>query len=122
MLSFNVTKVDGKFSENENRMLKQKPQLSLKNIFSGEFTSQYEEYITDQFILRDFWVRVKSNMDVLAMKKDSKGIYFGKDGYLLQKFSKPDMNILDKNIEGINKLAFGQLREPTMSIGSFVIR
>lgn len=105
MLSFNITKADGEFSENENRILKQKPQLSLNNIFSGEFTKQYEEYITDQFILRDFWVRVKANMDVVAMKKDSKGIYFGKDGYLLQKFSKPDMNILDKNIEGINKLA-----------------
>ena len=105
MLSFNITKADDQFSENENRMLKQQPQLSLKNIFSGEFTKQYEEYISDQFIFRNFWVRIKSNMDVLAMKKDSKGIYFGKDGYLLQKFSKPDIDILNKNIEGINKLA-----------------
>ena len=113
--SLNITKADGQFSENENRMLKQRPKFSLSNIFSGEFTKQYEEYITDQFIFRDFWVGAKSNMDVLMMKKDSKGIYFGKDGYLLQRFLKPDMSIIDKNIEGINKLSIKQQRDTIVS-------
>ena len=105
MFSFNITKADGQFSENENRMLKQQPVFTLNNVFSGEFTERYEEYITDQFIFRDFWVGVKSSIDVMLMKRDIKGVYFGKDGYLLQKFAKPDMTILDRNIEGINKLA-----------------
>jgi len=104
MLGFNITKADSQFSENENRMLKQQPKLSINNIFSGEFTKQYEEYITDQFIFRNFWVGAKSNTDVIMMKKDIKDVYFGKNGYLLQKFSKPDKAILDRNMEGINKL------------------
>lgn len=41
------------FSEFENRKLSSRPLLSLNSIFSGEFEENYEEYLLDNFLLRD---------------------------------------------------------------------
>ncbi|MDD2362249.1 MAG: hypothetical protein PHH84_04740, partial [Oscillospiraceae bacterium] len=36
------------FSENENRRLQELPVVSIDNIFSGRYTSQFEKYTSDQ--------------------------------------------------------------------------
>ena len=41
------------FSEFENRKLSSRPLLSLNSIFSGEFEENHEEYLLDNFLLRD---------------------------------------------------------------------
>lgn len=86
----------------ENRVLEKKPSFSINEVFSGRFTSKYEKYITDNFPFRDFFVKSKSIADVSLLKKDNKGIYMGKDGYLIEEFKEPDMKIIDTNIEAIN--------------------
>ena len=45
-----VLKPDKSFSENENRALASMPKLSLDSLLSGEFATDYETYLTDQFI------------------------------------------------------------------------
>ena len=45
------------FSEFENRKLSSKPTLSLSGVFSGEFEEEYEEYLLDNFLLRDLSVQ-----------------------------------------------------------------
>jgi hypothetical protein len=45
----------------------------------------YEEYINDQFMLRDEWITLKSLSERFLMKKENNGIIFGKDGYLFEK-------------------------------------
>ena len=46
-----VLTADKYYSENEKRTLKQFPQVSWKNIRTGKFGSDIEEYLADQFPL-----------------------------------------------------------------------
>ena len=58
----NGLKKDEQASLLENRNLKQKPEFSLAGIISGDFTKEYEEYISDQFIGRDLWIKLKAEV------------------------------------------------------------
>lgn len=80
-----ILKPDTEFSEKENRVLAQMPQLSADSYFSGEFAKDYETYMTDQFVFRDQWIRMKTAAERAALKQEVKGIYFAKDGYLIEK-------------------------------------
>lgn len=73
------------YSETENRVLAQKPQLKAAAIFSGKFETDYEKYLTDQFVWRDRWIGLKTGLERLLLKKESKDIYFAEDGYLIEK-------------------------------------
>ena len=80
-----ILKPDTEFSEKENRVLAQMPRLSADSYFSGTFAKDYETYITDQFVFRDQWIRMKTAVERATLKQEAKGIYFGKDGYLIEK-------------------------------------
>lgn len=80
-----LLKPNTEFSEKENRVLAQMPELSAQSYFSGEFAKDYEAYITDQFIFRDQWIRLKTTAERASLKQEVKGIYFADDGYLIEK-------------------------------------
>lgn len=88
------------FSEAENRYLQKKPEFSLEALQDGSFSTQYEAYLSDQFPAREAWVAVQSAAQRAVGKRDANGVYFGKDGYLLEKFEAEDLEgeTLDKNI------------------------
>lgn len=94
------------FSSNENRYLATKPKLSLQTIFSDDdkinFAVNYEKYVTDQFVLRDEWILVKSMAELGFMKRELKDVYIGKDGYLIEEHSIDNAEQTEKNI---NRLA-----------------
>ena len=96
---------DKVFSELENRTLAQKPKFNTENIQSGKFAKGFEEYVSDQFPFRDQFIAVKTASEILLQKKDSNGVYIGSDGYLLQKFETPDLELLKRNIGYINKFS-----------------
>ena len=73
------------FSENENRYLAEKPEFSLDALFEGSYTQDYETYITDQFVFRDQWITGKTAVERMMLRQDINGVYFGKDGYLMEK-------------------------------------
>lgn len=73
------------FSETENRVLAQRPQAGLTGVLNGAFESGYEDYLTDQFVLRDRWIALKTCAERLALKRESKDVYFASDGYLIEK-------------------------------------
>ncbi len=73
------------FSENENRYLAEKPTFTLEGLFEGEFTSDYESFITDQFVFRDAWIGLKTRVELLTLRKDINGVYFCDDDYLMEK-------------------------------------
>ena len=98
----NILAKDLEFSETENRILKKVPKFSWKSLKSGKFSKDFEEYVVDQFAFRDYWVSLKSESQVLLQRKDNKGVYLGKDGYLLQKPLPLNENAIDTNIEAIN--------------------
>ncbi|WP_390819108.1 DHHW family protein [Clostridium faecium] len=98
----NVLTSDKIFSDSENRNLEQLPKFSFKNLMKGKFTTNYEKYVSDQFALRDFWIGVKSDSDRIIGKKENNDVYLGKDGFLIQKFNKPEDKDLKDKVEIIN--------------------
>ncbi|MBK3497351.1 hypothetical protein JFL43_21520 [Viridibacillus sp. YIM B01967] len=102
MFSVNILTPNKTFSYAENRKLEQFPEFSFRNLTEKKFTSNYEKYISDQFAFRDFWISVKSDMERTIGKKENNGVYIGKDGFLLQKFSKPEEQDVKSKIEAIN--------------------
>ncbi|EJR57477.1 hypothetical protein IIO_05004 [Bacillus cereus VD115] len=102
MFSVNLLTPNNIFSDTENRKLEQLPEFSFQNLIGKKFTSNYEKYISDQFAFRDFWISVKSDMERTIGKKENNGVYIGKDGFLLQKFSKPEEQDVKNKIEAIN--------------------
>jgi len=73
---------DNASSAAERRPLAQLPELTAKGVFSGDYFDELEEYLLDQFPLRDTFRSLKANFQykVLGMKANN-GIYFV-DGHL----------------------------------------
>ena len=88
------------FSESENRYLQKRPKFTVSSLADGSFGEKYEKYLSDQFPGRETWVAVKVAAERLAGKEDSNGVYFGKDGYLIEKFDteKIEGEQLEKNL------------------------
>ncbi|MGI5894473.1 MAG: DHHW family protein [Candidatus Merdivicinus sp.] len=96
------------FSELENRYLKQRPTPSVRNIFNGEYSSAYEEYINDQFILRDEWITLKSYSESALLKTENNGIVYGKDGRLFDKYTDYPADQLEKNLGFLQEFMQGR--------------
>ena len=105
MFTINILIPDRDFSDMENRRLEQKPKFTMEKLFKGNYTSNYEKYISDQFPLRDFFIGVKSDCERMTGKKENNDVYLCADGYLMEKFNEPDVEDFNKKIEAINSFA-----------------
>lgn len=101
-----LLKADRLFSETENRVLAQKPKLSLEGILSGSYEKEYESYATDQFVHRDTWVMLKTRMDILLERKAIKGVYLAEDGSLIEQHlpQNYDQAMADKRVGLLREL------------------
>jgi hypothetical protein len=68
---------DREVSKDENRALKQKPSFSASALFNGELTKDFDDYYSDQFPLRDFFVSVNLKAKKLLTQ------YGGKDDVVI---------------------------------------
>lgn len=93
------------FSASENRFLAKMPVFSWESLISGEFTGDFETFLTDQFPLREFWVSVKSDTERYLQKKENNGVYFAKDHSLIERFDQPDLSKSQKNLSYIAEFA-----------------
>ncbi len=75
---------DTEYSQTENRTLAQMPKVRLQTILDGTFESDYEEYLTDQFVLRDSWIALKTTVERAAGRTQINDIYFAEDDYLIE--------------------------------------
>lgn len=98
----NFIKKDVAFSEFENRPLAQFPKFTFERLIDGTFTTQFETYVTDQFIGKTFWTGVKAKSEQAVLKKENNGVYFGKEHRLFEK-PKDIPAQLAKNIDTINQ-------------------
>lgn len=87
-----AVKPDTKMSETENRFLAQKPEFSVDAVMDGSFESKYETYLTDQFILRDQFIALKSMTEKAMQKSDIKDLYLCKDNYLIRRYTEESFN------------------------------
>lgn len=75
---------DRYFSENENRILAQKPELSASHFLSGGYAGAYEDYVTDQFAGRDKWIQLKTGTEKALGEVLINGIYLGSNDTLFR--------------------------------------
>lgn len=80
---------DQSFSEEENRVLQEKPEFSLSNYAEGSYEKKLETYTNDQFLLRNTFIKIKAAADVTGGKVEANGVYRGKDHYLIEDLTTP---------------------------------
>ena len=79
-------------SENENRFLTQAPSFSIEDILSGEYQEKLEEYLSDQIIGRDNWVKIRSSVLKSIGYNDINGVYILDDGRLIERKTQSEFN------------------------------
>lgn len=97
---------DKEFSEQENRYLSQFKAPTLETLKSGKFMEDFEDYIVDQFPLRDQWIQLKALSERTLGKQENNGVYFGTDGQtLFAQFTAPSDKDLEQRVGYVNQLA-----------------
>lgn len=104
-LSAGILQEEHTYSSAENRLLQKFPKFSVKRVLNGKFQKKYETYLSDQFPQRDSWVKFQTAAEKAFGKKESNNVYFGKEGYLLEKYTDKDLNkkIVNRNISALEK-------------------
>ena len=73
------------FSETENRTLAQLPVPNTDSVLSGSFETDYENYLTDQFVLRDAWISLRTLAERLMLHQEVHDVYLARSNYLIEK-------------------------------------
>ena len=95
---------DREFSDMENRLLAQSPEVTYDAVMKGEFQDKLESYLSDQMPMRDGLYSLKVDYERLMMKTYQNGVYFADDGYLIQEYKENPMQI-SRNVQYINDFA-----------------
>lgn len=95
---FTMIYPDTEFSEQENRVLHQKPKLTLSTLTNGQFTSEISAYFKDQFPLRNQYVGLKSTAEILMQKQQVNSVLLGDSGNLITRNDYPETIGLNSNI------------------------
>lgn len=96
---------DKEFSSLENRNLSKKPKFTISSLFNGSYIKKYESYIDDQFLFRDNFINLKSNLEYIQGKAENNNILYGKNNRLFEKIIKIDENRINENIKAIDILS-----------------
>lgn len=73
---------DRSFSPTENRTLASLPEFSWDALVDGSFTADLEEYLADQFPLRDDWMGLKSRYEYLLGKREFHDVFLAGDALI----------------------------------------
>ena len=94
------------FSEQENRYPAQFKAPTLDTLRSGKFMEDFEDYVVDQFPLRDGWIQLKALSERALGKKENNKVYFGTDGQtLFAHFNAASRDDLAQRVGYVDKLA-----------------
>ena len=99
------------FSENENRVLASMPEFSLSSLWDGSFRTGFEAWFADHFAGRDTWSALHHLVQTAAGRKDSGGVYLGKEDHLFLIPTAPEAENVKNLTEAINAFtqAYGEL-------------
>lgn len=99
----NLAIPDKDFSAQENRMLQKWPGLSLSKFMQGRLESKMTDYVNDQFLMRNTFIKVKSAYDTTLGTLESNNVIRAKDHYLMEDISKPNKKDVKDSIKGIKR-------------------
>ena len=100
----NLVTPDRAMSEQENTTLQQLPRFSFERLFDKTFTKEFEDYTSDQFVLRDQWITLKAASELALGKEENNDVSYGKEQTLIEGFDAPDKSVLDTNMGYLNQL------------------
>lgn len=113
---------DKDFSPEENRALKTAPEMSFENLFSGNLTGEFSDYMADQFPCRNFFVGLKAAAETAQLKMQNNGVILGSDGYLVARNDYPDEGNLRKNITSAANFAAAAEEKGISCVAAFAGR
>ncbi|MBR4279186.1 MAG: hypothetical protein IKT34_03310, partial [Clostridia bacterium] len=109
---------DRDFSEQENRHLQQAPSFSKESFFSGEFAEKINLYFSDQFPLRDAFVKLKGASELALLKGENNGVLYSYDQLAVKDFDfyisaieiakdtdRIDNSVIESRLTGVNRLS-----------------
>lgn len=92
------------FSEMEKRYLAQAPDFRWETVFSGAWSGQAEDYLTDHVPCRNLFVGINAYVELLAGRQRLKDVWL-EDGKLLEAPVAMDEQAITRNVNAINALA-----------------
>lgn len=110
-LAANALTPDKEFSPMENRNLAQAPQVTADDFrvawpvqnsgdfFNGTLMKDFEDYVTDQFVLRDQWIALKAGTEAMLGKQENNGVYLCEKDTLIARFDPPRTDRERKRID-----------------------
>ncbi len=91
-MAVSVFKPKQEYSDKENRFLELLPDFYIEDVLAGDYQESYENYINDQFPMREAFVAMATGIAKTTGRQDVNGVYIGKDGYLLEKYDDGDFD------------------------------
>lgn len=92
------------FSEMEKRYLAETPDFRRETVFSGDWSLQAEDYLTDHIPGRNLFVGINAYMELLLGRQELKDVWL-KDGKLLEAPVAMDEKAISRNMKAINSFA-----------------
>ena len=96
----NVIKKDTDISIAERRELATMPELTTKSLFDGTYFKKFDSYVTDQFIKRDTFRKIKIDME-LSTKGEYNNLYMY-DDYIVEEIFPLNTNSINNLTNKIN--------------------
>ena len=96
---------DRTYSAEEKRQLSQFPEFSLRSVTSGSFMDGMEDYLQDQFPLRNEAMTLKTGTQLLLGKCESQGVYYCEDDRLMERFKGMDAANYAETLEALKDFA-----------------
>ena len=96
---------DKKVSTIENKVLVQKPTLSIENILNKSYMNDMEKYLSDQFFNRESFIGKANKYKIdLLLCKYVNDVFLGQDNYLFVRDTKKDFDqeLIEKNISSLS--------------------
>ena len=96
----NITKEDTNISISERRKLATMPQLTTKSLFDNTYFKKLDSYVTDQFIKREIFRKIKINIE-LSTKGEYNNMYLYND-YIIEETFPLNNNSINNLTNKIN--------------------
>ncbi|MEG1383396.1 MAG: DHHW family protein [Erysipelotrichaceae bacterium] len=108
---FTLFKEPIRFSPLENRNLTLMPSFKWEQVLNNKYQDEIELAFADQILFRDSWAMIEAYGEEMIGKVENNGIYYGKDQYLMERFSTYDEEQMNYNIKQINQFK-AKIKQP----------
>ncbi|MBQ9413228.1 MAG: hypothetical protein IJU29_09070 [Oscillospiraceae bacterium] len=93
------------YSEREKRYLAPAPDAGWDALLEGRTQRELEDWLSDHFPLRDFWVGVGAYLELAEGRNAQRAVYYGAEQHLFRAPARADGTQLVRNLERFDRFA-----------------